>query len=119
MKNTIRVAIIPEDDMSPIQYTEIENTLKAKQEIVDGRIEGVRLRDNGQGSMKMDFYCNDEFLYREDFETNHRAVALYLLSFGVLNEIKGDVVCIGGVDEHGNDMGLSNRQVAHLKRLFP
>jgi hypothetical protein len=116
--NTIRVAIIPADDIEPIQFTEIENTLKAKQKIVDGYIEAIRLIDNQSGSMAMDYYCNEEFLYRPDLEVNYRASALYLLSFGEVNRIFGDVVCIGGVDQHGNDKGLSKKQEAHLRKLF-
>jgi Domain of unknown function (DUF3846) len=119
MTSTIRVAIIRADESQPVEFTEIENTLAAKQHIVDGYIEAVRLRDNQYGSMAMDFYCNEEFLYREDLEANRRASALYLLSFMAVNYIGGDVVCIGGVDQHGNDKGLSREQEDHLKKLFP
>jgi hypothetical protein len=116
--STIRVAIIPADDMEPVQYTEIENTLQEKQKIVDGYIEAVRLRDNAQGSMAMDYYCNEEFLYRPDLEINYRASFLYTLSFGVPNYIGGAVVVIGGVDQYGNDKPLSQKQEQHLRKWF-
>jgi hypothetical protein len=114
----MRVAIIPADDTKPVLFTDIPNTLEAKQKIVDGYIEAVRLRDNDHGAVAMDFYCNEEFLYREDLENNMRASALYLLSFGVRNIIGGDVVCIGGVDAHGNDKPLSQKQEDFLKFCF-
>lgn len=114
----MKVAIIPADDTLPIRFTEIENTLAAKQKIVDGYIEAVRLRDNEEGSVAMDFYCNEEFLYREDLEPNMRASALYLFSFGAPNIICGDVVCIGGVDDEGNDLPLSEKQIEFLRFSF-
>jgi hypothetical protein len=114
----MRVAIIPADDTKPIRFTEIENTLAAKQQIVDGYIEAVRLLDNEHGAVAMDFYCNEEFLYREDLEPNMRASALYLFSFGAKNVICGDVVCIGGVDAEGNDLPLSQKQEDFLKFCF-
>lgn len=117
--STIAVAIIPADLTKPIQFTEIEDTLAAKQKIVDGSIEAVRLRDNPHGSMAMDYYCNDEFLYRDDLEENIRASALYLISFYTPGYIKGDIVVIGGVDERGNDKPLSDKQAEHLRFLFP
>jgi hypothetical protein len=116
--STIKVAIIPSDDIKPIEFVEIENTLEAKQKIVDGRIEAVRLRDSEQGSVAMDFYCNDEFLFRDDLEPNYRAIALYIVSFNTMGLIKGDVVCIGGVDQHGNDKGLNAKQEKYLKVMF-
>lgn len=115
----MKVAIIPADETQPVQFTEIENTLAAKQQIVDGYIEAVRLRDNEYGSVAMDYYCNEEGLYREDLEFNRRASALYMLSFSAPGYIKGDVVCIGGVDKHGNDMDLTQKQQDRLRILFP
>jgi hypothetical protein len=118
MTSTIRVAIIRADEEQPVEFTEIENTLAAKQKIVDGYIEAVRLRDNQYGSVAMDYYCNEEFLYRPDLEVNRRATALYLLSFMTVNPIGGDIVVIGGVDQHGNDKGLTKQQEDHLRKLF-
>lgn len=114
----MKVAIIPADTSKPVEFTEIPNTLEAKQKIVDGYIEAVRLRDNEYGSMAMDYYCNEEFLYREDLEFNRRASALYMLSFSTAGRIFGDVVVIGGVDAHGNDKDLSESQANHLRTLF-
>lgn len=114
----MKVAIIPADETMPIRFTDIPDTLEAKQKIVDGYIEAVRLRDNDLGCVAMDYYCNEEFLFRDDLENNMRASALYLFSFGVPNIIKGDVVCIGGVDKHGNDMPLSEKQERFLKENF-
>lgn len=114
----MRVAIIPAEDTEPVLFTDIPNTLEAKQKIVDGYIEAVRLRDNEHGSVAMDFYCNEEFLYRPDLAPNMRASALYLFSFGVKNIIGGDVVCIGGVDQYGNDKPLSKKQEEFLKLCF-
>lgn len=113
----IKVAIIPADEDKPVEYKEIENTLAAKQKIVDGYIEAVRLRDTAD-SVAMDYYCNEEFLFREDLEFNRRASALYIMSFYAAGYIKGDVVVIGGVDEHGNEKGLNAKQEAHLRSLF-
>jgi hypothetical protein len=117
----MRVAIIPADDTLPIRITEIENTLAAKQKIVDGLIEVGRLEDNELGSVAMDLYWNEEFLYREDFEFNGRASALYLLSFPLFEEpvkIFGDVIAIGGIDKAGNDVGLTDAQVAQIQKCF-
>jgi Domain of unknown function (DUF3846) len=119
MTSTIRVAIIRADEGQPVEFTDIESSLKAYQKIVDGYIEAVRLRDNEYGSMAFDYYCNEDFLSREDLEFNRRASALYMLSFSAPGYIKGDVVCIGGVDKNGNDKGLSKAQEEHLKKLFP
>lgn len=114
----MKVAIIPADDTMPIRFTDIPNTLEAKQKIVDGYIEAVRLRDNELGAVALDFYCNEEFLYREDLAPNMRASALYLFSFGDKNVICGDVVCIGGVDRYGNDLPLNTKQEEFLKFCF-
>lgn len=114
----IKVAIIPADETKRVEFKEIEGTLTEYQQIVDGYIEAVRLRDNGDQSVAMDFYCNEEFLYREDLKPNLRATALYILSFNAQNLIGGDVVCVGGVDAHGNTKGLNKKQEAHLRKLF-
>jgi hypothetical protein len=115
--STIKVAIIPADETKEVEYKEIENTLKAKQQIVGGLIEAVRLREHGQ-SVAMDFYCNDDFHSLENPQFNRRASLLYTLSFGMKGYICGDVVVIGGVDQHGNDKGLGPRQERHLRGLF-
>jgi hypothetical protein len=114
----MRVAIIPADDTMPIRITTIENTLEAKQKIVDGYIEAIRLEDNEWGSMRMDMYCNEEFLYRTDFTENMRASALWLFSTRVPQVIWGDTVLIGGVGPTGEDLPLSDDQVAYLKKTF-
>lgn len=113
----MKVAIIPADETQPVEFKEIEGGLTAYQKIVDGYIEAVRLRDN-LDSVAMDYYCNEEFLFRDDLEHNPRASALYTLSFYTQGYIKGDVVVIGGVDDYGNDKGLNAKQEAHLRGLF-
>ena len=115
---TIKVAIIPADIEVPMRFTELENTLEAKQKIVDGYIEAVRLRENDHGMIAMDMYCNEEFLYRDDLGENLRAMALYMYSFLSVNELRGDVVLIGGVDEEGDDIGLTEAQQDFLRRTF-
>ena len=117
-QDTIAVAIIPADITEPMRFTEIENTLEAKQKIVDGYIEAIRLRSNDQGMIAMDMYCNEEFLYRDDFGENLRAMALWLMSFWDVNDIRGDVVVIGGIDAEGNDVGLSDKQKEFLRKTF-
>jgi hypothetical protein len=114
---TIKVAVIPADHRKPVEFKEIESSLKAYQEIVGGYIEAVRLPEHGQ-SVAMDFYCNEDFLSRPDLEVNDRASLLYTLGFKSQGYIRGDVVCIGGVDKHGNVKGLSPRQERHLRNLF-
>lgn len=115
---TIKVAIIPADIQMPIQFTEIENTLEAKQKLVDGYIEAIRLRENAHGMVAMDMYCNEEFLYRDDLGENLRAMALYMYSFLSVNELRGDMVLIGGVDEEGDDIGLTEAQQDFIRRTF-
>lgn len=115
----MKVAIIPADESKPVEYTDIPNTLQAKQKIVDGLIECGRLVTNAHGSLKMDVYWNEEYLYREEFELNRRATLLYLMSFMVMNPIYGDVVAIGGIDRSGKDVDLTAEQEAHLRALFP
>ena len=117
-QDTIAVAIIPADIDLPMRFTEIENTLEAKQKIVDGYIEAIRLRENAHGMVAMDMYCNEEFLYRDDLGENLRAMALYMYSFLSVNELRGDVVLIGGVDEEGDDIGLTEAQQDFLRRTF-
>lgn len=113
----IKVAIIPADHTKPIEFKEVEEGLKTYQEIVDGRIEAVRLPEHGQ-SVAMDFYCNEDFLSRPDLEVNDRAYLLYTLGFGSQGYIRGDIVCVGGVDQHGKTKGLSARQERHLRNMF-
>lgn len=110
------VAIIPADQELPIEFKEIESGLSAYQKIVGGYIEAVRLIDSPL-SVAMDYYCNEDFL-AEQLPFNPRATLLYFLSFEVQGYICGDVVCIGGVDRYGNDVGLSERQAQHLRDLF-
>ncbi len=116
--STIAVAIIPADILEPIRYTEIENNLVEKQKIVDGHIEAVRLRANEHGMLSMDMYCNEEFLYRDDLGENLRAMALWMYSFYTVNDLRGDVVLIGGIDAGGNDVGLSAEQQEFLRKTF-
>ncbi len=116
--STIAVAIIPADILEPMQFTEIENNLVEKQKIVDGHIEAVRLRANEHGMLAMDMYCNEEFLYREDLGENLRAMALYMYSFFEVNDLRGDVIMIGGIDAEGNDVGLSDEQTEFLRKTF-
>ena len=117
-QDTITVAIIPADIDHSIRFEEIPNTLEAKQKIVDGYIEAIRLRKNKHGMLAMDMYCNEEFLYRDDFGENLRAIALHLMSFYDIIDIRGDVVVIGGVDEEGDDVGLSTEQQKFLRKTF-
>lgn len=113
-----KIAIIPADHSKPVEFREVEKTdLKLYQGIVGGYIEAVRLREHGQ-SVAMDFYCNEDFLSMEDPVFNDRASLLYTLSFMTRGYICGDVVCIGGVDQNGNDLGLSPRQERHLRNMF-
>lgn len=113
-----KIAIIPADITKPVEFRDVEKTdLKLYQGIVDGYIEAVRLNEHGK-SVAMDFYCNEDFLSRSDLEFNPRATLLYELSFKARGYIRGDVVCIGGVDQHGNDVGLLPRQERHLRNLF-
>jgi hypothetical protein len=114
---TIAVAIIPADILEPIRFTEIPNTLQAKQKIVGGYIEAIRLRASKYGMVAMDMYCNEEFLFG-DYGENLRAIALYLFSFGTPNDLRGDMVVIGGIDAVGNDIGLSAEQEEFLRRTF-
>jgi len=115
---TIAVAIIPADILEPMRFTEIPNNLNAKQKIVDGHIEAVRLRANEHGMLAMDMYCNEEFLYREDLGENLRAMALYMYSFFTVNDLRGDVILIGGIDAEGDDVGLSAEQEEFLRKTF-
>ena len=112
----MRVAIIPADPDLPMRFEDIEPGLASYQKIVGGYIEAVRLAD-GPVSMAMDYYCNEDFL-AEQLPFNPRASLLYFLSFQTQGYICGDVVCIGGVDAYGNDVGLSERQATHLRELF-
>jgi hypothetical protein len=112
----MRVAIIPADQDLPVRFEDIEPGLASYQKIVGGYIEAVRLVD-GPLSVAMDYYCNEDFL-AEQLPYNARATLLYFLSFEVQGYICGDVVCIGGVDRYGNDVGLSEKQAQHLRDLF-
>lgn len=114
---TIKVAIIPADHSKPVEFKEIESGLKTYQQIVGGYIERVALREHGQ-SVAMDFYCNEDFHSLEEPVFNDRASLLYTLSFHARGYILGDVVCVGGVDQHGNTKGLGPRQERHLRNLF-
>lgn len=117
-QDTITVAIIPADIQVPIRFTKIENTLEAKQKIVDGNIEAIRLRENKHGMLAMDMYCNEEFLFRDDLGENVRAIALYMFSFYITNDLRGDMLLIGGIDAGGNDIGLSDAQVEFIEKTF-
>jgi len=55
------VAIIPADDIEPIEFKEIEPGLAEYQKIVGGYIEAVRLVDSPT-SVAMDYYCNEDFI---------------------------------------------------------
>lgn len=117
-KPIIRVAVIPADIDEPIRFEDIPNTLQAKQKIVDGYIEAIRLRANEHGMLDMDMYCNEESLYRDDLGENVRAIALYLYSFYTINDLRGDMVIIGGIDKDGHDIGLSDEQQEFLQKTF-
>jgi hypothetical protein len=112
-----RVAIIPADDSIPVTFKELELTLKEYQKIVGGYIEAVRLRDRPGLSVQMDYYINEDGLGMQ-LPFNPRATLLYELSFKARGFIVGDAVCIGGVDAEGNDVGLNEKQEAHLRMLF-
>jgi hypothetical protein len=114
----MKIAIVPADDTQPIEIKDIETNLAVYQKIVDGNIEAVRLVDNEKGAVAMDMYVNEEFLLRDDLEANGRASILYLFSFNTATVLYGNAVLIGGVDAHGNDKGLSKKQVDFLKLSF-
>jgi hypothetical protein len=116
-QKTIKVAIIPADIEEPMRFEEIPNTLEAKQKIVDGYIEAIRLPANEHGMLAMDMYCNEEFLFGE-YGENLRAIALWMYAFGEPNDLRGDMVIIGGVDRYGDDIGLSPEQEEFLKKTF-
>ena len=109
----MRVAIIPADTEKRIEFKDIESKLSEYQKIVGGYIEAVRLVDNNV-SVAMDYYVNEDGI-AEGLPYNERATRLYELSFGVRGYILGDAVAIGGIDQYGNDKGLSAAQETHLK----
>jgi Domain of unknown function (DUF3846) len=114
----MRVAIIPADTEEPMRFEEIDadSAYDFYNRTVGGLIEAVRLRDN-ELSVAMDYYVNEDFI-AEGLPFNPRATALYELSFSVQGYMCGNAVVIGGVDAHGNDVGLNQKQENHLLSLF-
>ena len=82
---------------------------------VGGMIECVSLKD-------ADLWCNENGI-AEGLELNMIASAIYSEAFNASNPILGNVIITGSVDEEGETLGLTDKQVAYWleynKKVIP
>ncbi|PEB42204.1 DUF3846 domain-containing protein [Bacillus pseudomycoides] len=100
----IRIARLDQNQQQ-LQIVEVENELNVFQKIVDGNIERVSV------TPKIDLWCNEEGLMRDDLELN----ALLVQRGRVFGYIKGNVY-FASYDEEGNTTSLSMEQIRELQK---
>jgi hypothetical protein len=102
-------AFLIREDFS-FERLELEgNTLKVLQSAVDGLIQPVDLSDS------LTVWVNEEGLFRNDFDVNLFATAIYHQAFPTAdNPLVGPAVFTGGSDDEGNTLGLSEQMIANL-----
>lgn len=91
-------------------FEETGTELKELQSAVDGLIEAIDLNH------ELTMWVNEEYLFRNEFEVNPLASALFA-SIGGTRPIFGDVVITGGTDPEGYTLGLTAKDLAELKEL--
>ncbi|EJR09172.1 DUF3846 domain-containing protein [Bacillus cereus] len=100
----IRIARLDQNQQQ-LQVVEVENKLEVFQKIVDGYIERVGI------TPKIDLWCNDEGLFREDLKLN----VLILHKGEAFAYIKGNVY-FASYDDEGNTISLSDEQIQELQK---
>jgi hypothetical protein len=88
-----------------VEFTN-DNALAVLQKAVDGLIQPVDVRPN------LTMWVNEEGLFRQDFDENLMASAIYEETFKVDQAMVGPAVYTGGTDEEGYTEGLDEQ---HLK----
>ena len=86
------------------------NSLSTLQNAVDGLIQPIDISDT------ITMWVNEEFLFRNSFEPNLLATAMYQ-NVGGQSVIPGSVVFTGGADSEGNTMGLDDSELDRLNSL--
>ena len=107
----MKVAVIPAD--GDVRFEDVPRIdLDYLQSRVGGHIEALRIPGTG-----INLYLNEEGKLL-GLAVNERADAIAWRTRAVSfsGVIVGDVVVVGPVDEQGNDTGLSEEQVAWLKK---
>lgn len=85
-----------------------EGGLKVLQTAVGGYIEAIDL-----GNLTM--WVNEEGKFAESPISNEIGNAYFHRAFGQVDNIVGDIVFTGGVDEEGDTIGLTEAQVRSLQ----
>jgi hypothetical protein len=116
----MKYVVIPADTRKPVEIREGDWSFETAQKVVGGWIEGVTVQPT-ETTPGLRMYCHEEGRII-GLQPNGRATALRVIATdgmfhpaGLL--IAGDVAVIGGYDDHGNDVGLTEEQLAYLRRL--
>jgi len=110
-----KAVIISTDGEKSVVEFEFGKSYELLSNAVGGMIECVSLKD-------ADLWCNENGI-AEGLELNMIASAIYSEAFNASNPILGNVIITGSVDEEGETLGLTDKQVAYWleynKKVIP
>ena len=110
-----KAVIISTDGKKSVVEFEFGKSYELLSNAVGGMIECVSLKD-------ADLWCNENGI-AEGLELNMIASAIYSEAFNASNPILGNVIITGSVDEEGETLGLTDKQVAYWleynKKVIP
>lgn len=109
MRNALIIGF--DDSLTVVDLDSEQGSYKILSDAVDGYIEAVTLNES------LSMYVNEEGKIH-GLMVNPIATAIFQNRFGKIDTINGNAVVTGGVDEDGEDMGLTDEQVTRFKYIF-
>jgi hypothetical protein len=109
MRNAVVIGF--DTDLSVIDLDAPEGALDILQKAVDGYVQAIDLTPT------MTMWCNEEGKL-DGLPNNAIATAIFQEKFGAVDIIVGNAVITGGVDDEGETIGLTAKQVERLEHLF-
>jgi hypothetical protein len=112
MKNQKAVVINADGEKSVVEF-EFRKSYQLLSDTVGGMIECVGLGSSiVEKQRNADLWCNENGI-AENLPLNLIASAIYSDAFNGNNPILGNVIITGGVDDEGETLGLTEKQVAY------
>jgi hypothetical protein len=109
MRNALIIGF--DESITVVDLDSEEGSYNILSNAVDGYIEAIRFTET------LNMYINEEGKLN-GLMVNSMATAIFQTRYGKVDIIVGNAVLTGGVDEDGEDMGLSDEQVERFKFIF-
>jgi hypothetical protein len=109
MRNALIIGF--DESITVVDLDSEEGSYNILSNAVDGYIEAIRFTET------LNMYINEEGKLN-GLMVNPMATAIFQTRYGKVDIIVGNAVLTGGVDEDGEDMGLSDEQVERFKFIF-